>query len=90
MKATVGSYRGNPNKILKLWVHESKRVFEDRFINTDDIKVFRDYVKDALVKNFGEIDEKSGDNPLEEPCIFTSFISVHYGNEPAYVPSETA
>lgn len=48
--------------------------------------MFREYVKDSLVKNFGDQDEK--DNPLEEPSIFTSFVSVHYGNELAYVNSD--
>ena len=51
--------------MLRLWAHESKRVFEDRFINEEDIKIFRDYLKDALVKNIGEPDDK--DNPLDEP-----------------------
>jgi dynein heavy chain len=83
MRSTVGPYKGNPTKLLRLWVHESKRVFEDRFINTEDIKVFRDYVKDALVKNFGDVDEK--DNPLEEPLIFTSFV-----NDQQYVNSDMA
>jgi len=81
MRSSPGPYRGNPNKLLRLWVHESKRVFEDRFINTEDIKVFRDFVKDALVKNFGDIDEK--DNPLEEPTIFTSFV-----NDGTYINTE--
>lgn len=63
--------------MLRLWAHESKRVFEDRFINEEDIKVFRDYVKDALVKNIGEPDDK--DNPLEEPNVFTSFVAAHNG-----------
>ena len=40
--------------MLRLWVHEVKRVFEDRFINVEDIKVFRDFVKESLVKNFGD------------------------------------
>ena len=40
-------------------------MFEDRFINEEDIKVFRDFIKDAVVKNLGDIDEK--DSPLEEP-----------------------
>lgn len=75
MRSNVNSYRGMPTKMLRLWVHESKRVFEDRFISEEDIRVFRDYVKDALVKNVGDIDEK--DSPLEEPCIFTSFVSAH-------------
>lgn len=33
MRSTGASYRGFPIKLLRLWVHESKRVFEDRFIN---------------------------------------------------------
>jgi len=40
--------------MLRLWTHEVKRVFEDRFINVEDIKVFRDFVKESLVKNFGD------------------------------------
>ena len=86
MRSTSGSYKGQPNKLLRLWVHESKRVFEDRFINVEDIKVFREYVKDSLVKNFGDVDEK--DNPLEEPQIFTSFVASHYGNDGAYYNSD--
>lgn len=86
MRSTSNAFRGQPIKLLRLWVHESKRVFEDRFINQDDIKLFREFVKESLVKNFGDQDEK--DNPLEEPMIFTSFVSTHQGNELAYVNSE--
>lgn len=82
MRSTPNAFRGQPNKILKLWAHECKRVFEDRFINDEDIKVFRDYLKDALVKNIGEPDDK--ENPLEEPSVFTSFVAVHTGAEPSY------
>ena len=87
MRSSSNAYKGFPNKLLRLWVHESKRVFEDRFINTEDIKVFRDYVKDALVKNFGDIDEKADDNPLVEPCIFTTFANTSF-SDPVYVDSE--
>lgn len=87
MRSSSNAYKGFPNKLLRLWVHESKRVFEDRFINTEDIKVFRDYVKDALVKNFGDIDEKAEDNPLVEPCIFTTFANTSF-SDPVYVDSE--
>lgn len=30
-------YKGGDKKIVKLWAHECKRVFEDRFINDEDI-----------------------------------------------------
>ena len=77
MRSSPSAYRNSPIKVLRLWVHECKRVFEDRFINIDDIKVFRDYIKDTMLKTFGEQDEKDKDFPLEEPSIFTSFVSIH-------------
>lgn len=79
MRSTPNVYRGQPNKIIRLWVHESKRVFEDRFINEEDIRIFREYVKDALIKNIGEPDDK--ENPLEEPNFVTSFVASHNGAE---------
>jgi len=34
--------------MVKLWIHEVKRVFEDRMINDEDINVFRNFIKEAL------------------------------------------
>ena len=65
-----------------------KRVFEDRFIMDEEIKVFREFVRDSIIKNLGDIDEK--DSPMEEPQIFTSFVSVHYGNDPSYINVDMA
>jgi hypothetical protein len=31
-----------PDNLVKLWVHEFQRVFEDRLINEDDKKFIRD------------------------------------------------
>jgi dynein heavy chain len=47
--------------------------------------VFRKYLSESLAKNFGEPDEKN--NPVEEPIIFTSFISEHQGQDPLYLES---
>jgi dynein heavy chain len=47
--------------------------------------VFRKYLSESLSKNFGEPDEKN--NPVEEPIIFTSFISEHQGQDPLYLES---
>jgi len=30
-------YKGSTEKVVRLWTHECKRVFEDRFINFEDI-----------------------------------------------------
>jgi hypothetical protein len=40
--------------MVSLWVHECKRVFEDRMINFDDINQFRVYLKESISKNIGE------------------------------------
>jgi dynein heavy chain len=36
-------YKASPATLIKLWCHEGKRVFEDRMINNDDMKKFRDF-----------------------------------------------
>ncbi len=34
-----------PIQIIRLWIHEIRRVFEDRFINDDDLNLFRIFVR---------------------------------------------
>lgn len=62
----------NTNSILRLWYHEIRRVFEDRFINNDDLTLFRSILKDAISKTIGDFQEK--DSPFNDPIIFTSFM----------------
>ena len=40
-----------PEKLVRLWVHENKRVFEDRFINETDHEWFIELMK-ANVQQF--------------------------------------
>ncbi len=58
-------------QVLRLWMHEVRRVFEDRFISTDDLTLFRSILKDSVSKTIGDFNEK--DSPFAEPIIFTSF-----------------
>ena len=39
-----------------------KRTFEDRFISTDHIEVFKKYMAESIVKNIGEFPES--ENPM--------------------------
>lgn len=63
-KITEGVMRSNPqvfknsNQVLRLWMHELRRVFEDRFINTDDMNLFRTILKDSISKTIGDFNEK--------------------------------
>lgn len=83
MKATPNAYRNTTTNIVKLWIYECKRVFEDRMVFDEDIKIFRDYLREALVKNIGE---ECVDAIQDETNIFTTFISAHHGVEPVNVP----
>ena len=83
MLATPNGYNKSPQTFVKLWVHECKRVFEDRMVFEEDIKIFRDYMKEALVKNFGE---ECVDVIQDDSNIFTLFISIHHQQEPTYLP----
>ena len=67
----------------RLWGHECKRVFEDRFIDEEDVIVFIKYLAESLSKNFGDPDEKN--NPLDEPVVFTSFVSEANGMDAVYI-----
>jgi hypothetical protein len=59
-------------------MHEVRRVFEDRFINNEDLTLFRFILKDAVSKSIGDFNEK--DNPFVEPIIFTGFMSEFYSS----------
>ena len=83
MMSTPNGYNRTPQLITRLWIHECKRVFEDRMVFDEDIKVFRDYLKESLIKNFGE---ECVEFINDESNIFTTFISIHHGQEPAYLP----
>lgn len=54
MRSNPTTYK-TPNHILRIWYHELRRVFEDRFINNDDLTLFRNILKDSISKTIGDI-----------------------------------
>jgi len=79
--STPNLFRGAPVKFVRLWLHECTRVFKDRLINENDLSTFSDFLMNACKKQFEEDQEEM----FSEPLIFTSFMSVHAGNDKAYV-----
>lgn len=83
-KITSGILRSTPQlfktdkHVIRLWMHEVKRVFEDRFINTDDTTLFRSILKDSIAKTVGDYGEK--DSPFVEPIIYTTFMGEFYAS----------
>lgn len=43
---------GSVETIVKLWIHETSRVFHDRLINEEDREWFKDTVQKQLFINF--------------------------------------
>lgn len=67
-----------PAHVLRLWMHEVKRTFEDRFINNEDMTLFRTILKDSLSKTIGDFPEK--DSPFIEPIMYTGFMTEFYSS----------
>ncbi len=78
MMRSVPQLFKTPNQVLRLWMHEVKRVFEDRFINNEDMVLFRSILKDSISKTIGDFNEK--DTPFAEPIIFTGFMNEFYSS----------
>lgn len=65
-----------PAQMVKIWFHEVRRVFEDRFINNDDLTLFRTILSDAISKSIGDIATKDGN--LNDPINYTTFMGEFY------------
>lgn len=75
-------YRGNPLGIVRMWAHEIYRVFYDRLITDEDRDLFMNFMR-AGMKNFDSFKEEQ---ILEQPLIYTSFVSAAEGHDTAYIP----
>ena len=84
--SSAGIFRGANGAInfSRLWAHESLRVFSDRLVEKSD--------KDELIKIISACGKKhltpsgiSSDDLLAGDLMFTSFVSVHGGNEKQYM-----
>jgi dynein heavy chain len=70
-KAQSSDY-STPSQLLRLWLHESYRVFGDRLITESDRTRFDDLISDAAKKHF-VVNEGDMDNTIEHPLICTQF-----------------
>lgn len=64
---------GSVETIVKLWIHETSRVFHDRLINEEDREWFKDTVQKQLFINF-KLDWKKEDIFNKDPLIFADFL----------------
>lgn len=71
----------DPEKIVKLWIHETERIYGDRLVSISDLITFKKECNDIVKKNFPKwnlsryFDEKKG-----ESMIFCRFTAGHLDN----------
>jgi dynein heavy chain len=73
--------RNNTLGAARMWAHEAMRVYHDRLILPEDRTKFMEFLQNAMK----EFSEHKPTDILAEPLIFTNFITVIKGHEPAYL-----
>lgn len=61
---------------MRLWTHECNRVFYDRLILDQDREMYMNFLRTGM-KEF----EFKEEQILEEPLIYTSFVSAAEGHD---------
>ena len=84
MLAQPTAYKGNAIGLVRMWAHECHRVWLDRLLFPEDISAYMNFMRNGLK----ELVEFKEEVVFEEPLIYTSFVSMCKGHEPAYKPVE--
>nr|CAD7428767.1 unnamed protein product [Timema monikensis] len=70
-----------PTDLVRLWMHETQRVYGDKLIEDKDIEAFTKIQTDIVKKSFEELDESV---LMEKPNIYCHFAQGI--GEPKYMP----
>lgn len=65
-----------PDNLIKLWIHESERIYGDRLVSSENLSTYKQLVFDMTKKSFPKYNMSKyfqGNNP--EPLIFAQFVS---------------
>lgn len=60
----------NQSNLLRLWLHETRRVYSDKMVEKRDIDNFSKILLETLKKSFEELDENE---VLDQPLVFCHF-----------------
>ena len=74
-------YKGNTVGLCRMWVHECHRVWQDRLLFEEDHKMYMNFLRVGMK----ELPDFKEDALLEEPLVFTSFVTACKGHESAYM-----
>lgn len=81
MQSQAPHYRGNSLGLVRMWAHECMRIFYDRLIFDEDREMFMSFLRNGM-KEF----EFKEEVILEQPLIYTSFVSAAEGHDKSYLP----
>jgi dynein heavy chain len=88
LNSQPGLYKGpsGPTKFCRLWLHECVRVFQDRLVSASDEQALTGILEGAVKKHLVGVDNVE---LFAEGLLFTSFMSVHGGNDKVYMAITT-
>jgi len=69
--------------LVRLWVHECERVFQDRMITVEDCEKYLEFQKKVIEKNFSDL---GVDAILERPLIYSTFTYTKSDGTNGYMP----
>lgn len=64
-----------PDAFIKLWVHESERIYGDRLVSYPNLATFRGLQAELVSKSFSKFNLKKYFGPTPEPLIFANFVA---------------
>lgn len=59
-----------PDNLIKLWVHESERIYGDRLVSTENLNTYKFLVADIVKKSFAKYNLSKYFTSTPEPLIF--------------------
>ena len=65
-----------PESLIKLWIHESERIYGDRLVSKEHIAIFKSELGALVKKNFSKYNMSKYFNPdVPEPIVFAKFVN---------------
>jgi dynein heavy chain len=64
-----------PDNLIKLWVHESERIYGDRLVSIENLATYKSVIADIVKKSFAKYNLSKYFTSTPEPLIFAQFVS---------------
>jgi len=70
-----------PDMLVRLFIHESRRVYSDRLVSESEIEAFESFFAHIMKKTMSSL--VSNDHLFDEPIVYTNFVTTTDGS---YLP----